>query len=292
MSEPISVATASSRAARKRGTPLPPPATRPRRVERHPFPSNRRLVVAALRVGRHKTPMYGFLDVDVTTAKRLLAAAEPHGSMTAFIAATAARVAARHPEVHAYRDWRGRLVTHQHVDVSTMVEVPTAQGLFAIPHTLHDADVRSLADLSAELREVKAEPSTSPSARWAARYAPWVSRVPGALRSLYTIMGRSVASRRQIGTVAVTSIGMFGAGGGYGLTPLTLMSLELIVGGVSQQPRVVNGQVVVRDVLNLTLAIDHDVIDGAPAARFGAELRQALENASLLTDEAAAGGLR
>jgi pyruvate/2-oxoglutarate dehydrogenase complex dihydrolipoamide acyltransferase (E2) component len=236
--------------------------------------------------------MYGFLDVDVTTAKRLLAAAEPHGSMTAFIAATAARVAARHPEVHAYRDWRGRLVTHQHVDVSTMVEVPTAQGLFAIPHTLHDADVRSLADLSAELREVKAEPSTSPSARWAARYAPWVSRVPGALRSLYTIMGRSVASRRQIGTVAVTSIGMFGAGGGYGLTPLTLMSLELIVGGVSQQPRVVNGQVVVRDVLNLTLAIDHDVIDGAPAARFGAELRQALENASLLTDEAAAGGLR
>jgi hypothetical protein len=66
-----------------------------------------------------------------------------------------------------------------------------------------------------------------------------------------------------------------------------LMSLELIVGGISQQPVVVDGQVVVRDVLNLTLAIDHDIIDGAPAARFGAELRQALETATVLTDRAA-----
>jgi hypothetical protein len=38
--------------------------------------------------------------------------------MTAFLAASVARAAAGHPEVHAYRDWRGRLVTHQFADVS------------------------------------------------------------------------------------------------------------------------------------------------------------------------------
>ena len=77
---------------------------------------------------------------------------------------------------------------------------------------------------------------------------------------------------------------MFGGGAGYGLTPLTLMSLELIVGGISQQPRVVDGQVEVRDILNLTLAIDHDVVDGAQAARFAAELREVIETAAALTD--------
>jgi hypothetical protein len=47
------------------------------------------------------------------------------------------------------------------------------------------------------------------------------------------------------------------------------MSLEIIVGGVSQRPRVTDGQVTVRDVLDLTVAIDHNVVDGAPApARF------------------------
>src|SRR5215472_5404604 len=97
-------------------------------------------------------------------------------------------------------------------------------------------------------------------------------------------MARSIRSRQQIGTVAVTSIGMFGGGAGYGLTPLTLMSLELIVGGISQQPRVIDGHIEVREVLNLTLAIDHDVVDGAPAARFAAELRDLIETAAVLTD--------
>jgi len=31
-----------------------------------------------------------------------------------------------------------RLVTHQHVDVGTMVEISTPQGPFAIPHVLRD----------------------------------------------------------------------------------------------------------------------------------------------------------
>jgi pyruvate/2-oxoglutarate dehydrogenase complex dihydrolipoamide acyltransferase (E2) component len=244
------------------------PASRRRHVEVQRFPSNRRLVVAALRAGRHKTPMYGFLDVDVTLARRLLAAADPPSSMTAFLAASVARAAAAHPEVHAYRDWRGRLVTHQFVDVATMVEIATEQGPFAIPHTLHDADTRSVPDLSGELHRVKTEPWAAFSARWAKRYAPWATRIPGAIPAVYAVMARSTASRRQIGTGAVTSIGMFGGGAGYGLTPLTLMSLELIVGGISQQPRVIDGHIEVREVLNLTLAIDHDVVDGAPSARF------------------------
>ena len=175
-------------------------------------------------------------------------------------------------------------MTHHFADVSIMVEIATPQGPFPMPHTLHDADIRSVADLSGELHRVKAEPLAAPSARWAERYGPWATRIPGAIPAVYAVMARSIASRRQIGTIAVTSIGMFGGGAGYGLTPLTLMSLELIVGGISQQPRIVDGQVEARDVLNLTLAIDHDVVDGAPAARFAADLRGIVETAAVLTD--------
>jgi hypothetical protein len=46
---------------------------RPRQVEVRPFPPNRRLVTAAMRAGRRKMPMYGLVDVDITTANRLLA---------------------------------------------------------------------------------------------------------------------------------------------------------------------------------------------------------------------------
>ena len=255
---------------------------RPRRVEVRPFPSNRRLVTAAMRAGRRKMPMYGLVDVDVTAANRLLACHDPPGSLTAFVVASVARAAAAHPEVHAYRNWRGQLVTHHHVDVATMVEISTPQGLFAIPHVLRDADIRAVPELTAELRGVKREPLRSRNGRWLERVAPTATRIPGTVPAMYAVMARSVTARQRIGTVAVTAVGMFAGGGGFGITSLTLMSLEVIVGGMTQRPRIVDGQVTVRDVLELTMAIDHNVVDGAPAARFAAEFRELLESAAVI----------
>jgi hypothetical protein len=54
---------------------------------------------------------------------------------------------------------------------------------------------------------------------------------------MYAVMARSVAARQHIGTVAVTAVGMFAGGGGFGITSLSLMWLEVIVGGMSQLPR-------------------------------------------------------
>lgn len=228
-------------------------------------------------------PMYGLVDVDVTTANRLLACHDPPGSLTALVVASVARAVAAHPEVHAYRNWRGQLVTHHHVDVATMVEISTQQGPFAIPHVLRDADVRGVPELTAELRRVKREPSLSPSGKWLDRAAPTATRIPGAIPAMYAVMARSATARQRIGTVAVTAVGMFASGGGFGITPLSLMSVEVIVGGMSQRPRIVDGQVVARDVLDLTLAIDHNVVDGAPAARFAAEFRKLLESAAVIS---------
>ena len=233
-------------------------------------------------------PMYGLVDADVTEANRLLVSHDPPWSLTAFVVASVARAAAAHPEVHAYRNWRGQLVTHHHVDVGTMVEIATPQGPFAIPHLLRDADIRGVPDLTAALRRVKRDPSASSSGRWLERAGPSATRIPGVIPAMYAVMARSVATRQRIGTVAVTAVGMFAGGGGFGITPLTLMSLEVIVGGMSQRPRVVDGQVATRDVLDLTLAIDHNVVDGAPAARFAAEFRELLEGAMVLSPSSVA----
>ncbi len=228
--------------------------------------------------------MYALAEVDVTRARTILASHDPPSSLTAFVIASVARAAAAYPEVHAYRNWRGQLVTHQHVDVTTMVEIPRAQGLFPLPHVLYDADARDVPDLTAELHRVKREPAAlSGTEKWFERAMPIAIHVPGALPAMYAVMARSVAVRQRIGTVAVTAVGMFAAGGGFGITPLTLFSLGVVVGGMAQRPKVVDGQVAVRDVLDLTLAIDHNVVDGAPATRFGAELRELIEHAAVLS---------
>ena len=48
--------------------------------------------------------------------------------------------------------------------------------------------------------------------------------------------------------------------------------------------RASSGEVEVRDVVELPVTIDHNVVDGAPAARFGAELRDLIEHATALCE--------
>src|SRR3954464_9315580 len=161
---------------------------RPRGLEVLPFPSSRRAVTAAVRAGRRIVPMHGLLDVDVTEARRLLARPEPPLSMNAFVVAVVARPAAAHPEVHAYRDWRGRLVRHRHVDVQTLVEVPTDQGPFGLVHVIRDADLRDVADIGTELHSVKADMASTASGRALQRLAPVAGRVPGLFPAMYAVM--------------------------------------------------------------------------------------------------------
>ena len=250
---------------------------RPRGLEVLPFPSSRRAVTAAVRAGRRIVPMHGLLEVDITEARRQLADHDPPLSMTAFVIAAVARTAAVHPEVHAYRNWRGQLVRHRHVDVQTIVEVPTGQGPFGLVHVVRDADIRGVADVSTELRGVKADLTSTGTGRALQRLAPLAGHIPGLFPVMYAVMRRSVRAHRLTGTVQLTAVGMFAAGGGFAIAPPTLASLLVVVGGWSRRPRVVGSEIAVRDVLDLTVSIDHNVVDGGPATRFGADLRRAME---------------
>jgi hypothetical protein len=192
--------------------------------------------------------MHGLFDVDVTAARRLLAAENPPLSLTAFVVASVGGAAAAHPQVHAYRDWRGRLVEHRHVDVQTLIEVATSQGPFGLVHVVRDADVRSVTEISAEIRAVKTDAGTTATGRLLSTVAPTAGRAPGLYRAMYAAMSRSRRVHLATGTVQVTAVGMFADGGGFAIAPPTLASLVIVVGGVSKRPRAVGDRVEVRDV--------------------------------------------
>lgn len=253
-----------------------------RSVEIHKVPRARRLVTEALKVGRGKVPIHGVIDVDVTDARRCLGETDPPLSMTAFVAACVGRAAASHPDVHAYLDWRGRHVVHHHVDIATLVEVATPTGRIPLAHLIVDAHTRSVADISGELRAIQRDPAASPGGRLLRRGLSLVTAVPGLVGLGYRLANRSVRMRRMTGTVSVTAVGMFGGGGGFGISAPTIPTLGIVVGGIARRPRVVGEQIVIRDVLELTISVDHRIVDGAPAARFVADLRRQIESAELV----------
>jgi hypothetical protein len=61
----------------------------------------------------------------------------------------------------------------------------------------------------------------------------------------------------------------------------------LVVGGIALKPAVVQGRIEPRQILNLTVVFDHDVIDGAPATRFTQRLVELIESGYGLDEDQA-----
>jgi pyruvate dehydrogenase E2 component (dihydrolipoamide acetyltransferase) len=82
-------------------------------------------------------------------------------------------------------------------------------------------------------------------------------------------------------TFTITNLGMFGIESFTAIInpPETAI---LAVGKMTDAPVVINGQVVIRPMMSLTIAVDHRVNDGARAAKFLTELKATLENPYLL----------
>ena len=80
----------------------------------------------------------------------------------------------------------------------------------------------------------------------------------------------------QDGTFTVTNLGMYDV-------KLFLPIINppeaaiLAAGGIEEKPVVVDQQIVTRPMMTLTLAYDHRVIDGAPAAKFLGEIKELIE---------------
>ena len=65
---------------------------------------------------------------------------------------------------------------------------------------------------------------------------------------------------------------MFAKGGGTAI-PVTPHQMTLVLGGIERKPWVVGDEIKIHKIMWATLTMDHDVIDGGPATRFVADLR-------------------
>ena len=83
------------------------------------------------------------------------------------------------------------------------------------------------------------------------------------------------------GTFTITNIGMFGM---ESFTPIINQPEVAILGinTIIDTPMVVDGQVVIKPMMNLSLTADHRVVDGSVAAAFVARLKELIEKPGLL----------
>lgn len=223
-----------------------------RTVSRRSPASMRRLIAERMTRANREIPHYHLVrDVDVAALQEWLRTTNEGLPVAGRILPAAAYVravaiaAARHRELNGFWiDDEFRVGDGVHVAMA----ISLRRGGLVTPHVT-DADQKSIAEIMARLQELVA------AARTGTLKASWMT---GA-------------------TITLTNLGETGADRVHGVISPPQVAL-VGMGRPAERPWVVDGTVVVRPVLSLTLAADHRATDGATGSRFLATLAHALEH--------------
>lgn len=251
-----------------------------------PFPPSRQIVIDAGRLGIRRHIVHGLLEVDVTRPRQFIREHKTKTgerlSFTGFIITCLAQAIQAYPLMHAYRKWRNQLVLFKDVDVVTMIE--TEIDGVALPHIIRAANRKAFYDIHHEIRAIQAEPKRSAQKTGVARFGQYAPRV---IRDLFYwgLRQNPHWMKKYAGTVVVTAVGMFGQGTGWGFGFLPMHTLGLTLGGIAQRPALIDGQLSLCEYLCVTISVDHDIVDGAPATRFAQQFRELVVNGYSLWDK-------
>ncbi len=252
---PAPAASAASRAE------LVPAAPRAREIApegeldvRVPFAGVRRKISEKMSRSVHTAAHFTFVEeCDVTRLKDLRARLKPQAeaagvklSFLPFIVKACVCALKKHPVLNATLDVEANeIVYRKRYDIG--IAASTARGL--IVPVVGGADRRSLLDTAREIERLAADAKA----------------------------GRSRAEDLTGSTFTITSLG---AQGGLFATPIINFPEVAILGvhQIKQRPVVRDGQIVIGEVMLLSLSFDHRIVDGHVGAAFAYEIIGLLED--------------
>ncbi len=273
-----------------------------------PYSPLRVLLSDDVRVGMTMRRIPVFAEVDVTAARSAIASRKAATgealSFTGWFIKCLAQAVSEHPRVQAFRRGRHKILMFADVDVGTYVR-RSPEGAnrgpdIPIPFIIRKANEKSVETIHAEIRAAQGRgpPSADrpptmgkPSSRQLRIYTslPFVLR-----KALFwnRMLRDPFRMKQRLGTVSVTSVGMFAKiGGGSSWGILTdVHPLTVALGATSRKPALVGDRVEPREVLGVTFLFNHDVVDGAPVALFLERLKELVESAYGLAGPSSFGG--
>ncbi|REA06375.1 branched-chain alpha-keto acid dehydrogenase subunit E2 [Haloferax sp. Atlit-6N] len=235
--------------------------TGPGAGERVPYKGVRKAIGDQMQRSKYTAPHVTHHDeVDVTELvelrERLKPVAEERGSRLTYMPFVMKAVIAAlkdFPYLNSQLDEENEeIVLRDEYNIG--VAAATDAGLL-VP-VVHDADRKGMLELADEMNE-KVEKARNRKIS------------PGEMRG---------------GTFTITNIG--GIGGEYATPIINYPEVAILaLGAIKDKPRVVDGEVVPRKVLTLSLSFDHRIVDGAQGARFTNRVKELLEDPKLLVLE-------
>ncbi|MFW9847626.1 MAG: 2-oxo acid dehydrogenase subunit E2 [Candidatus Thorarchaeota archaeon] len=244
----------------------------------------RQFIVELMEQGLRSHYISGLIEVDVTKGRHLIKEYEENSgkelSFTAWITKCIAQAISEHRNVHAIRKGK-RLIIFKDVDVSVMIERQIDRELGPYTYIVRKANEKTAHEIQDEIWGVQSRMDGIISETMDRKMMQRLFALPKFLRDF--LLWRKFRTdpffvKKQLGTVTVTAVGMFGKGKSGWAIPISISPVLFALGGIAKKPAVVDEKIEIREYLCVTIFMNHDVVDGGPAARFVARFAELVES--------------
>jgi len=254
------------------------------------LPSSRLFTMDIGALGSRKHHVRAMIEIDVTEARKKIRTIQKKSgktlSFTSWTLKCIGQAVSEHKSVHALRKGKNRILVFDDVDISLVIEKDYNRALVPLPIVIRKVNEKSAQELfneieTAKKQEVRTGKDYVLGGKQSAEPMELFALLPRWLRLIIwkILLSNPRRVKNMMGTAIVTSIGMMGKTSGW-FIPYSIHPVCFGLGSIVRKPGAINNAVTIREYLSLTLLIDHDVVDGAPAARFVSRLVELMETGS------------
>lgn len=251
------------------------------------FPKSRISTIDIGIMGKKKHHIMALIELDVTDSRKLIRKQKTLSkriSFNSWLIKCISYAVEEFKQIHAVRKGKRKLVVFEDVDISIVIEREVEGKKVPLPYVIRKSNEKSISDIFDEIKNGREQSIAGEEDyvlgkkenKYLAKMYYWM---PGFVRRLIwtAIIKSPFLTKQNMGTVMITYVGMIGKINGW-VIPVSIHPLCFAIGSIIKKPGVINDRIEIREYLYITVLIDHDIIDGAPAVRALSKLTKLVES--------------
>ncbi len=253
------------------------------------IPQSRIATFDVFSLGLLKHHVSALLEFDVTESRKKLHDLRKKNiniSFNGWIIKVIGSVLKMHPEASAFLYNKKKLIIFADINISILVEKKINNKKVPVPLVIENSNVKSALEITREIENAKNQ-ELSNNDKVINKRITLSERIyyhmPGFVRrTVWKILLRNPKiAYKKMGNAVVTSVGMMGRINGWFIHK-SVHPVSFGIGSVIKKPVVIDNEIKIREILNMTILVDHDVIDGAPMVRFLNDLTRSIETGEFI----------
>ena len=250
------------------------------------FPDSRIASIDICEIGKQKHHVAGLVEFDVTgSRKKIREYNKSHTnkiSFNAWLISVIGYTIKKHETSSSYLIGKNKQIIFDDINVSIVIEKVIDGKKVPIPLIIekaHEISIESITRQISEAKNIELTDNDIVLQRKTSKLESLYYSLPKFLRLFFWrfLLKHPKLAFKKMGNVAFTSIGMMGKVDGW-FIPISVHPICFGVSSIVKKPTVINDRIEIQEILKTSILIDHDVIDGAPMARFISDLSRNIEN--------------